>query len=239
MVCSCFSGGHVYSLTSLKVITVLSLRSWALSDIRSHGTVAHFSCDALTSKKLYHVHHAACCHNQRWWRRTPTVTAGANPRNRPSSSQPYAWRALCDAMTPVFKNTLLLVCRRWKYSASHYHAKTSLLNAIRLQREMEHSCQIAHMMSPVWMPGLRCDYFAWVWFFFFKVAVAKISFWNLHPFTLLGVWTDTSACREQQVLLITTIKIMMMTMMIFNNIAFQSLLLQIFMELNCFCFCFI
>lgn len=62
-------------------------------------------------------------------------------------------KALCDATTPVFKNTLLLVCRRWKDSASHCHARTGLLNAIRLQHEMVHSCQTARMMSVVWMPG--------------------------------------------------------------------------------------
>lgn len=27
---------------------------------------------------------------------------------------PYALQALCDATTPVFKNTLPLVCGRWK-----------------------------------------------------------------------------------------------------------------------------
>ena len=40
--------------------------------------------------------------------------------------RPYALQALCDAMTPVFKNTLPSVCGQWKDSASHYHAKTSL-----------------------------------------------------------------------------------------------------------------
>lgn len=40
--------------------------------------------------------------------------------------QPYALHALCDAMTPVFKNTLPLVCGQWKDSVSHCHAKASL-----------------------------------------------------------------------------------------------------------------
>lgn len=37
--------------------------------------------------------------------------------------QPYALQSLCDAMTPVFKNTLPLVCGCWKDNASHCHAK--------------------------------------------------------------------------------------------------------------------
>lgn len=40
--------------------------------------------------------------------------------------RPYASQTLCDAMTPVFKNTLPLVRGRWKDSASRGHAKTSL-----------------------------------------------------------------------------------------------------------------
>lgn len=40
--------------------------------------------------------------------------------------KPYALQALCDAMTPVFKNTFPSVCGRWKDSASHCHAKSSL-----------------------------------------------------------------------------------------------------------------
>lgn len=85
---SCFSGGHVYSLTSPEEITVLSSKRKKLGlRWQSHGIVVHFPCEAHTLREmLRYVHHAACCPNQRLWRRMPTVTVGANPRNQPSSS---------------------------------------------------------------------------------------------------------------------------------------------------------
>lgn len=168
---SCFSGGHACSLTPPEVITVPSCKLkklglrwylmglWLISPVRPIPSERGYVMSITLHVALIKGGDVGC----------QLSKLEQIPENSHHLPRPYAYQALCDAMTPVFKNTLWLVCGRWKHSASHCHAKTSLWNTIHLRHEMEHV-----------VSNCSHDVFGWVanintWIFSFNLKKATDS----------------------------------------------------------------
>lgn len=131
---SCFSAGHIYSLTRL-VLEWYSSLLWTEKKVGSHGPMAHFPCEAPSLSVMSITSYAVLIKGGDVGCQLSLLEQ--IPEFSHHLSRPYALQALCDAMTLVFKNIPPLVCGQWKYGASCSHAKTGLWKTIHLQYELE------------------------------------------------------------------------------------------------------